>query len=93
MEHYNFLTLKSFRHLLPVHVQPVCDHPVLANRIKIEAIYREYEQIENDKIKYLRKEEALRLPDNIDYRHFRLNLSNEAIDALNKSRPANVSLF
>jgi tRNA U34 5-carboxymethylaminomethyl modifying enzyme MnmG/GidA len=90
LEHYSFLNLKDFRHLLAENLQIICDQSILANRIKIQASYRHYEQIENEKIKYLRKEESLRLPEDIDYRHPKLNLSNEAIDALNRSRPSNV---
>lgn len=92
MEHYDFLKLKDFQHLMPDQLKSTCDQAVLSNRIKTEATYRNYEQIENERIDFMRKEEELRLPDTINYAHSKLNLSNEAIDALNKSRPSNVRL-
>lgn len=59
----------------------------------MEATYRHYEEIERERIEYLRREENLRIPHDLDYRHPKLNLSNEAIEVLNKHRPANVRIY
>ncbi|XP_076472947.1 5-taurinomethyluridine-[tRNA] synthase subunit MTO1, mitochondrial-like isoform X2 [Babylonia areolata] len=63
--------------------------PALLDRVEIEAKYHVELKQQREEIEEVRKEEQLRLPDDLDY--FSLNMSSDAKQKLAEARPASIA--
>lgn len=69
------------------------DDDQICARIQVEAMYENALAFELAEIEEVKRQEALRIPTDIDYENLNLNLSNEEKERLVMTRPQTVSLF
>lgn len=62
-----------------------------ATRLKIEAMYRSHVAIQLEEMVEMKRDEAMELPEDIDYQSSTLNLSNEAQEKLMLAKPATIA--
>ena len=60
-------------------------------QIEIQALYHSYIERQKKDIKIFKKDEFLKIPDNLDYKEIK-SLSNEVVEKLIFTRPSNISL-
>jgi tRNA uridine 5-carboxymethylaminomethyl modification enzyme len=60
-------------------------------QISIQALYHAYIERQKKDIEIFKKDEFLKIPDNLDYKNIK-SLSNEVVEKLNFSKPTNISL-
>jgi tRNA uridine 5-carboxymethylaminomethyl modification enzyme len=60
-------------------------------QIAIQALYHAYIERQEKDIEIFKKDEFLKIPDNLDYKNIK-SLSNEVVEKLNFSKPTNISL-
>ncbi|KAK3850597.1 hypothetical protein Pcinc_042708 [Petrolisthes cinctipes] len=64
---------------------------VIAERLKIEALYSDLVEAQNEEVEAMRRDQALVIPHNFDYCSPALSLSNEVRGKLSRARPATIA--
>lgn len=86
------VTVAMLANVVP-ELKSLLDDSVIENRLKIEALYEAAIREQAVDVEEMRREEALIIPDNIDYTSDRLNLSFEEKEKLLTIQPQTVSVF
>lgn len=75
----------------PKEFSVFADNPNLCRRIKIKAIYQEAAKQQHEEVELIRRDEALVIPPNIDYRSVQLSLSVEEQEKLMAVQPQTIA--
>lgn len=72
---------------------PLTTDPTLENRFLIEALYEAAAADQLEEVREVQRDEALRIPNNVDYNDTSLNLSMEEREKLWAVQPQTVNSF
>ncbi|XP_072890099.1 protein MTO1 homolog, mitochondrial isoform X3 [Hemitrygon akajei] len=63
----------------------------LADRLKIEAVYQDLLLLQQQEVEEVRRDEGMRLPEDLDYRSVKVSLSQEVRELLEFTRPQTIA--
>uniref|UniRef100_A0A8C8RSC7 5-taurinomethyluridine-[tRNA] synthase subunit MTO1, mitochondrial n=1 Tax=Pelusios castaneus TaxID=367368 RepID=A0A8C8RSC7_9SAUR len=84
------VTMEHLARAVPEPLRKFAEWRELAERLKIEAMYEWHVNIQQAEIEEVRRDEALQLPEDLDYFTINASLSQEVREKLNSSRPQTI---
>ncbi|XP_078393264.1 5-taurinomethyluridine-[tRNA] synthase subunit MTO1, mitochondrial-like [Cetorhinus maximus] len=90
MLRYTAVDVESLAALFPQSLARFLQPNGLSERLKIEATYEAHVRQQQLEIEEVRRDEGLRLPDDLDYQQVGASLSTEAREMLENTRPQTI---
>uniref|UniRef100_A0ACB8GD32 Mitochondrial Translation Optimization n=1 Tax=Sphaerodactylus townsendi TaxID=933632 RepID=A0ACB8GD32_9SAUR len=84
---YQEVNMEVLARIFPESLRKFAEWRQLAQRLKIEAVYKQPVSIQQAEIEEVRQDEALQLPEDLDYFAISASLSQEAREKLDSHRP------